>query len=404
MRDTMRWIPCMAVLGALLATTASAAKEPRFRAIEIDGEIGVGYAVEVGEMNGDGKPDIIVVDKREVVWYENPYWTKHVIVKDVGPRDNVCIAVDDIDGDGLSEIAIGAHWNPGDTVNSGSVYYLIPPKDRRGLWKPVELHHEPTVHRMRWADVDADGKFELIVKPLHGRGNNRNFEGAGLRVLAYEMPADPARDDWTTSLVDDALHVSHSMEVVQWDDDPAQELLLASYEGVFLCDRAADGTWTRTQLGTGDQESRPHRGASEIRTGRLPGGTRYLATTEPWHGHQAVVYMPPSRDGALWKRKVLCDDLQHGHAVKCGDFLGEGYDQLVVGWRLPATEKKTVGVRLYVPRDARGERWDMYSVDEGGMACEDLAVGDLNGDGRLDILASGRATHNVKIYFNLGPK
>jgi hypothetical protein len=25
---------------------------------------------------------------------------------------------------------------------------------------------------------------------------------------------------------------------------------------------------------------------------------------------------------------------------------------------------------------------------------------DLNGDGKLDIIASGRATHNLKVYFN----
>jgi hypothetical protein len=39
-------------------------------------------------------------------------------------------------------------------------------------------------------------------------------------------------------------------------------------------------------------------------------------------------------------------------------------------------------------------------IDDGGMATEDLAVADLNGDKRPDIVASGRATHNVKIYWN----
>ena len=39
-------------------------------------------------------------------------------------------------------------------------------------------------------------------------------------------------------------------------------------------------------------------------------------------------------------------------------------------------------------------------VDEGGMATEDLVVADLNGDKQPDIVASGRATRNVKIYWN----
>ena len=34
------------------------------------------------------------------------------------------------------------------------------------------------------------------------------------------------------------------------------------------------------------------------------------------------------------------------------------------------------------------------------MACEDALAADLDGDGRPDIIAGGRATHNVKIYWN----
>ena len=37
------------------------------------------------------------------------------------------------------------------------------------------------------------------------------------------------------------------------------------------------------------------------------------------------------------------------------------------------------------------------------MAAEDLTLEDLNGDGRPEIIAAGRATHNVKIYWNEGP-
>jgi len=39
-------------------------------------------------------------------------------------------------------------------------------------------------------------------------------------------------------------------------------------------------------------------------------------------------------------------------------------------------------------------------VDDNTMACEDLCLADLNGDGKLDIVASGRGTKNVKVYFN----
>ena len=39
---------------------------------------------------------------------------------------------------------------------------------------------------------------------------------------------------------------------------------------------------------------------------------------------------------------------------------------------------------------------------DGGIACEDLTVADLNADGRPDIIAAGRQTGNVRIYWNEG--
>ncbi len=43
---------------------------------------------------------------------------------------------------------------------------------------------------------------------------------------------------------------------------------------------------------------------------------------------------------------------------------------------------------------------EKHVIDSGGMATEDLIVEDLTGDGRPDIVAGGRATHNLKLYVN----
>ena len=45
---------------------------PRFRMQEIGTDLKVGYAVLLVDLNGDGKKDIVVVDTRRVIWYENP--------------------------------------------------------------------------------------------------------------------------------------------------------------------------------------------------------------------------------------------------------------------------------------------------------------------------------------------
>ena len=48
---------------------------------------------------------------------------------------------------------------------------------------------------------------------------------------------------------------------------------------------------------------------------RLASGTDYLATIEPWHGFQVVVYTRPASTGAgaqpsLWQRTVIDEQLK----------------------------------------------------------------------------------------------
>ena len=58
----------------------------------------VGYAVVIADVNDDGKPDIVVVDSKRVIWYENPSWKCRTIITGKTKPDNVCIAPLDIDG------------------------------------------------------------------------------------------------------------------------------------------------------------------------------------------------------------------------------------------------------------------------------------------------------------------
>lgn len=366
---------------------------PKFEAQVIDSKVEIGYATAIADIDGDGKPDILVVDKKQIAWYHNPDWTRHVICENVTKQDNVCIAVKDIDGSGKASIAIGAEWNPGDTVNSGSVHYLIAPADRTQKWEVVTLPHEPTVHRMKWVQ-GADGKYKLVVAPLHGKGN-KNAQGDGVKILAYTMPANP-KDEWKTEVVDDSMHLTHNFDVIDWNGKPGQEIVLGGKEGLLLCERGTD-SWTKTPLIAAGEQG--FNGAGEVRVGKLQGGGRFLATVEPFHGTQAAIYTAPAAGEKFWKRNVIETNLKDGHAVACADLAGAGFDQVLVGWRLPNSASK-VGINLYVPPAQPDGEWKKVVVDDNTMACEDLVVGDLNGDGRLDIVASGRATHNLVIYWN----
>ena len=373
------------------AALGQAADLPKFRHVTIDDQVKIGYGTAIADMNGDKKPDIILCDARNIAWYENPSWEKHIIVENLTtPRDHVCIAVRDIDGDGKAEIAAGAQWNPGetsDTAKSGAVFYLIPPADRTQKWTPVQLEHEPTTHRMRWFATPT-GKFDLVVLPLHGRGN-KGGKGDGVRTLAYHKPSD-AEAKWSTTVIDDRMHTSHNFEVAQWDKDAANEMLLGGLEGVFLLNPAIRGGWTRQQISNNP--------TGEVRQGAGARGEKFIAAIEPMHGNQLSIYTA-AKGKKLWDRNVIDDSLDQGHALATGDFLGTGSDQIVVGWRGTRRTGK-VGVKLFYPTNEQRTEWKSLLIDDNQMATEDIRVADLNADGKIDIVAAGRATHNLKIYFN----
>src|SRR6516165_4307477 len=71
---------------------------PTFEMKEIDKSLTIGYAVLLVDLNGDGRTDLVVVDKHRVVWYENPTWKRRTILEGQTRADNVCIAAYDVDG------------------------------------------------------------------------------------------------------------------------------------------------------------------------------------------------------------------------------------------------------------------------------------------------------------------
>ncbi|MEZ5353903.1 MAG: VCBS repeat-containing protein [Bryobacteraceae bacterium] len=384
----------MRTILAFVLLAAAASGQVKFRSQEIQSNFGVVYAVATADMNKDGKPDIVAINPTQAVWFENPTWTKHVLLDGGTKKDNVCMGVEDIDGDGHLDLALGADWQPSNTQSGGSLQWVR--RDASNPNGPGQLRalgEEPTLHRMRWGDVDGDGKNELIVMPLHGRGNKGpEWEGQGARVLVYWPGANPASETWRMEVADDSLHIVHNLIVVNG------EIWTASREGIHAIKRASDGTWSKRKIGAG--------APGEIKLGSV-NRIRHLATVEPWHGNKVVIYeepteapdpqagtkiAPPVIAGAEWKRTEIETGLSQAHALGWGDFDGNGSDDLAVGWR-----GKPWGVAWYT-RTPDGT-WAKRMVDD-GVAVEDLTVDDLNGDGKPEIIAVGRATANVRIYWN----
>ncbi len=378
----------------LWSPTAAHADLPEFEPVVVDDAVCevACYSVAVADVDEDGLDDIVAVNERQVLWYKNPDWTKHVIIEDQTERDNVCIAPYDIDGDGHIDFALGAGW-----TMIGTIQWLSRGDSLDKPWNVHFIAEEPWTHRMRFANVLGLDRPQLVVSPLN------STQGDGVRLLAFTIPDDPRTDRWPMRVMDESLNRMHNHWHFDINGDEAT--LTASQEGIHLLRHDEVGSFTRQLIGSGiDGDTPETSGAGEVKAGQLADGRRFMATIEPMHGHQVVVYSTRSEQlapGELAQRLVIDESLNQGHAVWITDLNGEPGDEVIVGHREPGEGEVTgPGIYIYEANDAEGTSWTKHILDNGGIAVEDLICSDLDQDGDADIIAGGRSTRNLKVYWN----
>jgi hypothetical protein len=339
-----------------------------------------GYQVIPCDVNGDGKPDLIALASgmSDLVWFENPTWERHVMASNLPHMINAACWAPSPRSIPMVAVAYEFSMNPHDSL--GIVSLLSAGADPRKPWKASEIDRLPTSHRLRWAGVDSSGDKVLINAPLA----NANANGPDYRghvPLVYYRPGE-----WKRRLISDEEEgILHGIFVSDWEHNGRDALLIGSFLGIHLYQFRPDGPWTRTEIAQGSPKPWPRSGTSDITVGRC-GSERFLATIEPWHGNEVVVY----RGGGPWHREVIDDSLLDAHTIQTADLDGDGCDEIVAGFR-----GEPFGVYIY---RWDGAQWRRQILDQGGVSAASCAIVDTEGKGKPVIACIGSATHNLVLY------
>lgn len=391
-----------ATLTTLLLTACQVVDAQRgfvsFARSDLDLDLSAAYGVDLVDMDGDGRLDVLAlaVEPAQLIWYRNPDWQKFPI--SVASEANIDAAAKDIDGDGDMDLVLASDFSLADSESGGSIHWLENPGVPAGdqAWQKHLIDRLPTAHRLAWGDINGDGEQELVVLPILGIGASAPRFDVGLQLKAYPIPPDLEMRRWPGVVLDRTLQMAHGMALLDWDDNGREDILTASFGGVRLFRLGFDGAAvSRTRIGAGHQDGeRPAIGASEIAVGQLSGAGRFMASIEPWHGNQLVVYTPPPRDQNLWQRSVIDTSLEDGHGLQIADLDGDGDDEILAGGRADGSLLKAYDY------DRQDAAWRPVTIDADSRPVSGLAVGDVNGDNLPDIVSIGGGA--VILYQNQG--
>jgi hypothetical protein len=338
------------VAAYLLVSVAPAATEIPFRHLLIDRRNIGADCKAVGDLSGDGFPDVVVADNSgtPLQWYEYPSWRKQVI--DARSDFTTDMQTADIDADGDQDVVVA------DYPNAAILWYRNP-KIGGGEWKPVTIGPSRG-HDVEVGDINRDKKIDVVVRegattvflqdrpaswsriaiPTGGRGGTAlgDLDRDGDLDLAQngywlECPSDPARGSWTRHEIAKGWPEDVGATVADMDQDGRQDVLLSPAESA----------------------------------GRL---VWYEAPAEPKRGR--------------WAEHLIADDVAFIHTFKVAD-MDRDRDPDVITAEMEQSPKKRV--TLY-RNEEKALRWRPQVLATTGS--HNIRVADIGRDGDMDVIGA----------------
>ena len=388
----------VAVIVALAFGDDVPAAPPTFRKVVLTDKFHA-EAAGVGDIDKDGHGDAVYGP----YWYAGPeFKERHEIypAKDFDPNqysNNFMTGVGDVDGDGWLDVLVN-EW-PGKEV----AWFRNPGKDSatvkasQGGWGKHLVHPVVDNEAPDFLDVTGDGKAELV------------FHTGG--VLGFATPSDKtATERWTFTPCSEKEswgQYQHGLGVGDVNGDGRPDLLMAGGWWEQPAPVAAGSTppaWTKHPFAFGT-------GGAQMHTYDVDAdGDLDVITSLAGHGYGLSWFESVKNDGGIdfVEHRILSDKAEETldgvqfsqlHSVGLVDIDGDGLKDLVTGKRFwahgpqgdpdPAGSPYLYWFKLHRDADKKVS-WTAHKIDDASGVGTQLAVGDLNGDKRPDIVIGNK--------------
>lgn len=356
--------------GIVLQTTAAWVAE--------GGETGT--SVAWGDMDGDGDLDLAMSNSgtddtgKPTEVYINNNGLLQITADNVrrfGHGDaTLSVAWGDTDGDGDLDLAAGTRGSDKVYVNENGILQTV-------IWTSTETL---TTYSIAWGDVDSDGDLDLAAGNIDGPNKIYLNDGKNLQPTAGWSSEE---NDRTTSLAWGDLDNDGDIDLAVGNEDGPSRLYL----------NQGDRLQTRAALSFGEQDDAESLAWGDIdNDGDLDlvvgNANRYDNSCECEVGGEDKLYL--NQRGVLQAIPVWVSSPNDGSAIALGDVDNDGDLDLAVGaWGLN---------RIFLNSEGKfSDQAGWISAD--ADLTQSLAWGDIDGDSDLDLIA-GNSDGANKIYLN----